>query len=290
MMYRMLTALTLAAAVFAGASLASADELGKKASKVMRDNEKAIVQIEATLTVSAKGPMAERLGGTQEQKVNVQATVIDASGLCVCSYVSLNPTSAMGKINLPGGQGTVSFKGELSDVQITLPDGTDIPARVVLKDEDLDLAFVAPKEKLESQDAEQISAVDLSKPAPKASRLDQVVRLSRLGKSLNRELVVELDRISAIITKPRRIYILGGAKPGSPVFVPGGKLLGIITFRKKPGAQSLRRAGGIGGTPVVLPTSDVKKIADQAREELKKAPATKPKPEKTEPETKKAQD
>jgi hypothetical protein len=210
--------------------------------------------------------------------------MIDSSGLTVASYVSLNPTAAMGNIRLPGGQGTVSFRGDLSDVKICLADGTEIPARVVLKDEDLDLAFIMPKDELEKQAADQLAAVDLSKPAPKAARLDQVVRLSRLGKDMNRELVVELDRVSAIIAKPRMLYIIGGAQPGSPVFTIAGDLLGIVTFHKKPDAsETLSRNTGVAGMPVILPTGDVKKIADQAREELKKAPATKASEPQTKP-------
>ena len=123
-----------------------------------------------------------------------------------------------------------------------------------------------------------------AKPAPKAQRLDEVVRLSRLGKDMNRELAVELDRISAIIAKPRMLYILGSAQPGAPVFAPDGGLLGIIVFHKKAGGDDIGRGGpNVGGTPVILPTTDVKKIADQAREEMTKAPAA------TQPATKEAQ-
>ena len=172
--------------------------------------------------------------------------------------------------------GRAGEKAGIEVGDIILADGIEIPARVVLKDEDLDMAFIMPKDKLEKEAAEQIVSVDLSKGAAKAARLDEVIRLSRLGKDLNRELVIELDRISAVITKPRTFYILGAAKPGTPVFAADGELLGIIVFHKKPGSGSASRGGAnVGGTPVVLPTKDVKKIADQAREEMDKAPTTK---------------
>jgi len=284
---RMSSAVVYAALATAWAGPAAADEAANQAGKIMRDYGKAVVKVEAVLTVSAEGALAARLGGNQEQKVQIVGTVVEPSGLTVVSYINLNPASALGNVKVRGPDGqemTMSLKGDLTEVKICLPDGTEIPARVVLKDEDLDLAFIMPKDKLDKQAAEQIQAVDLAKPAPKAQRLDQVVRLGRLGKDMNRELVIELDRISAIITKPRMLYILGGAQPGAPVFALDGELLGIIVFRKKAGGEGIGRGGpNIGGTPAVLPTADVKKIADQAREEMTKAPAA------TQPTTKEAQ-
>lgn len=258
---------------------ARAEDNVDAARKIMNDYAKAVVQVEAVLSISAEGPMAGRMGGSQEQKVQITGTVLDKSGLTVVSYISLNPTSAMKNIKVRGGDGqpmSLSIKGELSDVKIVLPDGTEIPARIVLKDEDLDMAFILPKDTIEKETSEQIQAVDLSKAATKAGRLDQTVRLGRLGKDLNRELVISMDRISAIITKPRTFYILSGAQPGTPVFTADGKLLGIIVFHQKPGGSSASRGrAGAQGTPMVLPTKDVKKIADQARQEIAKAPTTK---------------
>jgi hypothetical protein len=283
---RVLSVAVLALVFTAGSSLAVADEAGKEASKVVDKYAKAVVQVEATLTISAEGPLADRLGGDREQKVNALGTIICESGLTVCSLMSIDPTAAMGTIDLPGGQGSVSFKGVLSDVKIVLSDGTEIEARVVLNDEDLDLAFIAPKDKLEKDVAGQIAAVDLEQ-AGKADRLDPVIRISRLDKDLSRELAVQIDRISAIVTKPRLIYLIGGARTGSPVFTTEGKVLGLMTFRKKAGGASSRgRTGTLNGVPVVLPAKDIKKIADQAREELAKKPtkAKDDKPEAKQPE------
>ena len=263
-----------------GATGAFADETATQANKVVKQYAKAVVEVEAVLTISAGGR-----GQEKDQNVQAIGTVVDPSGLTVTSYVSLNPTSVLKSLPIQGG-GRVSISGELSDVKICLPDGTEIPARIVLKDEDLDLAFIMPKDKLDKDAAEQIAAVDLAKPAPKAGLLDQIVRISRLGKDMNRALVAELDRISAIVTKPRLVYVIGGAQPGSPVFSMAGKLLGIVTFHKRAGRSASVGRSGIGGIPVILPTKDVNKIADQAHDELKKISDKQAK----EPETKKADD
>jgi len=154
---------------------------------------------------------------------------------------------------------------------------------LVLTDEDLSLAFVAPEKPLDAKTQAKLSHIDLSKAAPKAAVLDRIITLGRFGKSLNHTLSVQVGRVGAVVTKPRTFYV-GAGSMGSPVFTADGKLLGLCTLRKTKGGKSrsiglmsMLRGGGIGGgpgaPPVVLPAADVKEIADQAKEEMAKPKA-----------------
>jgi len=277
-------AMILCVAMMSAGGLAVADDAVEMAKEVESEYGKAVVHVEAVLTITMDGPLAAMVGGgDKEQKIEVVGTVIDPSGLTVVSNTALDPTSAMGKIeiNAGGQQMSMTLKGEVGEVKIRLSDGTEVPARVILKDEDLDLAFIAPTGKLDRKVRAAMQNVDLDMAAAKAEKLAQAITLGRLGKDMNRELTVGLTRIRAVITKPRRFYVLGGTQPGTPVFDTKGKLLGISLFRKKPGGGGRAGLGailgggglGVSGTPITLPTANVQRVAEQAKEEMAKPAA-----------------
>ena len=283
-MSKRMLAMVLCVAMMSAGGLAVADDAVEMAKDIESGYGKAVVHVEAVLTITMDGPLAAMVGGgDKEQKIEVVGTVVDPSGLTVVSNTALDPTSAMGKIeiNAGGQQMSMTLKGEVGEVKIRLSDGTEIPARVVLKDEDLDLAFIAPTEKLDKKARAAMQSVELDQAADKAEKLAQTITLGRLGKDMNRELTVGLARIKAVVTKPRTFYVLGGTQPGTPVFDMKGKLLGISLFRKKPGGGgraglgAIMGGGGLGvsGTPITLPTANVKRVAEQAKEEMSKKPA-----------------
>jgi len=252
--------------VAAGPVLAETDEVVLKAKDLMTAYDKAIVHIEAVVKITATGGAPGMNIPEQEQKVKVLGTVIDASGLTVAPF--LDPTAAIGsrKINVGGQTIELKFKGQVGEVKYRLFDGTEVAGRLVMTDDDLGLAFVVPAKPLDKKTQAKIAHIDLSKAAPKASMLDKIITLNRLGKTLNHTLSVRLGRIGAIVTKPRTFY-LGAGSLGSPVFAADGKLLGICTLRAKKGSSG--RQGS--STPVILPAADVMEVADQAREEAKKS-------------------
>jgi S1-C subfamily serine protease len=173
------------------------------------------------------------------------------------------------------------FDTELTDVKILLEDGTELPAEVVLRDKDLDLAFIRPKTK----PAQPMPAVDLTN-AGQADVLDQVITLNRLGKAAGRAYAASVERISAVVQKPRLFYVpestMTTTTLGSPAFLPDGKILGICVVRavsSDGGGMGLFSLQPQGLTGIILPAADVLKVAKQAPEA--KGDAAKPAEEKT---------
>ena len=114
-------------------------------------------------------------------------------------------------------------------MKILLTDGTEVPAEIVLRDKDLDLAFIRPKSKATSP----MAAVDFSKSAP-AQMLDEVITLNRLNSAAGRAYAASVERISAVIQKPRTFYIpdstMTSTTLGSPAFALDGKIVGLMVM------------------------------------------------------------
>jgi hypothetical protein len=189
-----------------------------------------------------------------ESKIEVIGTVIEPTGLVVISLSSIDPSSLH-----YGSESETKVK----DVKITLVDATEIPAEVVLRDRDLDLAFVRSLEPVKNA----LSAVDLENAA-EPQLAEQIYILSRLGSASGYAPHVSICRIQSIITKPRTFYVpnfmavLSGL--GTPSFTMEGELLGIMLMRMSFAESSGMGEvfGGIrsmGVLPVILPARDIKK-------------------------------
>ena len=171
---------------------------------------------EAVVNVRVVLKMRMSMGGREMQAsddpVDTVGTVIDPSGLTVLSLGSLNPGAMMSKLMGAGGgngQPGVEITSEPTDVKIRLSNGRELPAKIVLRDEDLDLAFLRPTTKPDTP----LVALDLT-DAAKPALLDQVLVLSRLGRVGGWTAGAALFDIGAIIEKPRTFYVLAGASSG----------------------------------------------------------------------------
>src|SRR4029453_10012739 len=109
----------------------------------------------AIVTVRVVLKMRVSVGGREmqsmDESVETVGTVIDPNGLTVLSLGALTPGAMRNKMMGGGGgsQERMEFGSEPSDVKLRLPDGKELPARIVLRDEDLDLAFLRPTAKPE---------------------------------------------------------------------------------------------------------------------------------------------
>lgn len=222
----------------------------------------AIVNVRVSLKVRMS--MGGREVQSMDDTVEAVATVIDPSGLTVMSLSSLDPGAMMSKLmGSAGGDQKMSIVSEPSDVRIRLPNGKELPASIVLRDQDLDLAFIRPTVK----PAAPLTAVNLS-DAGKPSVLEDLVVLTRLGRVGAWTPAAVLYSVSAIIERPRTLFVLNGmAGTGTPAFQANGRPVGVLTIRQvDPGRMSMFGLGGTEGAgviPVVLPAADVLEIARQ---------------------------
>jgi len=245
-----------------------ADELADKGREIFKKNQRAVVTVQVVLKTKYSMP---GIGAQDnESKQDLTGTVVDASGLTVLALSATDPGSMIQDMmdGMSDPDMKVKFDTELSDVKILLEDGTELPAEVVLRDKDLDLAFVRPKTK----PASPMAAIDLSKSA-QAQVLDQVITLNRLGTAAGRAYAVSVERISAVVQKPRLFYIpdsgMTSTTLGSPAFALDGNLLGVLVVRSiktKGGGFGMFDFQQEGLTAIILPAGDILKAAKQAPE------------------------
>jgi S1-C subfamily serine protease len=263
-MFRALGCLSGFVAILAG-PVCSADELADKGRDVFKKYRHSVVTVQ--IVVKTKFSMGGMGGQANESRQDVTGSIIDQSGLTVLSLAATDPSQMMQNF-MSGSDEDSKFKleTELSDVKILLEDGTEVPAEVVLRDKDLDLAFVRPKTRLTAQ----LSPLDLTSPG-KVDILDQVVALNRLGNAAGRAYAASVERIAAVVERPRLFYVpetsLTTTALGAPAFTLDGKLVGLFVMRTLKGRGGAGM-GMMGMQPenvagIILPASDVEKAAKQ---------------------------
>ena len=152
----------------------------------------------------------------QEQKLEALGTIIAEDGLTVLSLSRVDPTATLlSRIRTPGG----SVNANYTEVLLLMQDGTEVPAKLLLKDTDLDLAYVLPiKEKGEKHEKRTFSHVPRSSKTKDPLPLDEVVSLGKLGRNLYRQSTLRKGWVNAVIEKPRKYFVIENTAPGTPVF------------------------------------------------------------------------
>lgn len=252
-----------------------ADEVSDKGREVFKKYQRTVVTVQLVQKVSYSS--GGRSGESQEAKTDVTGAVIDPSGLTVLALSMVDPAETGRRIYGDRYKAEI----EISDVKILLEDGAEIAAEIVLRDKDLDLAFIRPKAKL----ATPMAAIDLTKSAP-AQVLDTVISVNRLGRAASRAYSASIERISAVVQRPRTFYIpdstMTATSSGSPAFALDGGIVGIFVMRTLSSAGATASRGD-NSTYIILPAEDVLKAAKQAPEakgDEPKKEAAKAEPEK----------
>lgn len=268
--------LALGATLLAGTP-SPADETGRKAAEIARAAGDAVIHVKAVMKVRVV--FQGREVKNAENEVEAIGTVIDPSGLTVLSNTNVDPTKAYEDIlrkAKAGGEdpGQIDIEASFADVRMLLSDGTELPARVALRDKELDLVFVRPA----ARQAKPLPYVDLSKAAPDAATFDELVILGRLGAIGGRVPTASIHRIEAVVRKPRTYYLVDqgavSGRLGSPAFALDGRVAGVFLLRatesQDGGSGPLELVfGGIGRLglyPVILPAGEISEVAKQAAE------------------------
>jgi hypothetical protein len=238
----------LVAAVFSPLRAASDAEAARALVKRYAD---AVVGVELVVTMRVK--FGDREQPPQERRIEVNGTVIAASGLTVTSLAAVDPQVQFDAIRASqqGGRGPDLVGADFKEVKLRMADGTEVPARFVLKDADLDLAFMAPET---AEAGRQYPHVDLTQTTDGVV-LGNYYFVSRASKSLQRVPMVRSTEVMGIVEKPRRFFLMTEQSVATPVFEPGGRVLGITLQHFANG-----RPTGV----VLLPAADIADMAKQA--------------------------
>ena len=238
-------------------SLANTYLIAKRSESIWRELLKNNAECVTWVSVTAKVEMS--VGGRsippQEQKLEALGTVIDEKGLTVLSLNQVDPTAnILSRLRSPGASVNVNY----TEVFILMQDGTEVAARFLLKDSDLDLAFVLPFQDDDSNSDDVIfsKVPEMVKEDEYPMILDEVVSIGKLKQTLYRQSTLRRGSVNAVISKPRQYFVIENTIPGTPVFDKKGKWLGVVVYKM------------FGSRPseiVTLPSQDILEIAEQVR-------------------------
>ncbi len=235
---------------------AVADDMAQAGRQIVAKSQDAVVtaQLVVKTNVSYNGEEMP----PQEEKVEANAVIIDPNGLAVTALSEISPEETMSDF-LGEEAGKYKISTDITDVKLLLGNGQEIAATVVLRDKELDLAFLRPVAKPEKP----LASVDLSKPG-KPQLLDQVLSLSRQGAVANRAIAASFDRIETIVEKPRLFCIADqGLDMGGSVFTLDGNFAGLVVMRQVPGSMDTA-SWYDDSAQIILAPADIQEAARQA--------------------------
>lgn len=157
---------------------------------------------------------------------------------------------------------------------MVMSDNNEIQAKILLRDQDFDVAFIRPLEK-----SKQVFApLDLH-DSHDPEILENYIALSRLSSAAGYAIAGSAGRVLSIIKKPRKYYVpdfitVIATGLATPAFSLDGRLIGIIMLKVNRSGEYLtdemfRGMGGMSTLPVIVPAEDIVDILERAPE-LKK--------------------
>lgn len=195
-------------------------------------------------------------GGAQTQtEMESGGVLLDSSGLVVTTNTGIDPMAAYAN---EAEQYGAAMTTRVVGVKILLAGGIEIPAKVVLRDKDKNLAFVRPLKKPDVK----LGGISFDTNAS-AQIGDPVYLLGRQGKTASRTLEAKVVRIESVMDKPRRFYVLNDSNSSAVGFVAfneKGQPLGLLTLRFPIGKARYSE----GNLPVIISARDVLEVARQA--------------------------
>src|SRR5262249_42069064 len=172
-----------------------------------------------------------------------------------------------------GQDAMAKFDSDITQTTMILQDGTEVDADVVLKDADLDLAFVRPRK---TQTFDSIPLKPRGKPL---EALEDIFVIDRLERSENRVTALNIGMIQAVVKGPRVFYIanqeLSASSQGCIALDAEGNTVGLFVGKQKQSSgdkgmaalMSMMAGGGISASiQIIRPIEDVLEDATQAKE------------------------
>ena len=233
----------------------AAPDLESTARATAEQSGKAVVTIRLVLKLKSGGQ-------EHEQKMEAPGVVIDPAGLTVASASSIDPSGAFRRM-VDAQRQRVSIESEVKEPVILLEDGTELEAAVVLKDTDLDLAFIRPRDP-----GLKLAAVSLKPRSGTVPLLTRIYVLGRLSKLANRALSVATGEVRAYVRGPAPYYVTDGESSsfvGSLAYTGDGAPLGLFVKRFATTIDTSSGRGSDSVMTVLRPVDKLLELADQAR-------------------------
>jgi hypothetical protein len=214
----------------------------------------AVVGVRGSVTLKIK--IGTRIVPPIEKKFDVNGTVVGAGGLTVTCLSGVDPKAIFelmrNQFNT-GGEPVELADTELRKIWMRMADGSEIPAKLLWKDVDHDLALFGPEGGAAGGRA--FTFVDLGQAAESASVLGNYYHLSRAGEAFQHVELIRASTVIGIIERPRRLLLVSTGSfsdsLGCPVFDQEGRVLGVSLNNVEKGHPS---------GAVVVPAGDLDKI------------------------------
>ncbi|MDD2763904.1 MAG: serine protease [Opitutaceae bacterium] len=197
---------------------------------ILRRYADAIVSVKAM--VSLKVIVNDHSMPAREEAIDINGTVITPQGLTATSLSAIDPKTFFEAIRMQMSQTNMAVtlgQSEIKGLRLQLADGTEVPAQLVWKDADRDLAFIMPDKPLAGGRA--FTFVNLHEAPEAAIVLGNYYHLSRLPEVMQRAAIIRPSTVMGIIERPRRMLLVSTDMTpdamGCPVFDAQGRMLGI---------------------------------------------------------------
>ncbi|MCC6546817.1 trypsin-like peptidase domain-containing protein [Candidatus Sumerlaeota bacterium] len=250
-------ALLVTALMAAGSGEARADREAMQ--KFVADKGAAIVTLECVFEIKMN------YGGQQqesERKRETDGFIVDEKGMVVTALSNVDPGAFYAKAM----DGEENYTTRLKSLKYVFPDNTEMPASVVLRDSDLDIAVVKPLVAPEKP----MTFISLSESA-KPKILSEAYAVGRLGRIARRNIVALSGEVQSIVEKPRTFYIGSSDinrsdSAGVAVFDENGKLYGMTSLYLFPGGRAARGDSDEPYISMIVPAEDLQQVAEQAKD------------------------
>lgn len=246
------------------ASIASQADIQKTALIIAEQSKAVVVTVRVVLNVkrSMRGQTRD-----EERKTEALGTIISNTGLTVASLSAVDPTTIVRAMIRRSGNLGNSIESEFKETTLILDDGTEVESDIVLRDSDLDMVFIKPR-----QAGSTFNTIKLQPSNKKLQLLDPVFVVGRLGKIGNRAITLNMGRLQSLVKGPRPYYICDAtisANVGCIVYDALGDPIGILLTRQNASVFSSGGSGFGGGQmimPILRSIKDLLEIANQVQQ------------------------